>query len=152
MADAENNPFHLILLDSRMPEMDGIETAGQMERNNGVLKHTVIMLTSDESSIEIQRASDAGIHAYLVKPVKQTELRNAIQEALADRTSTLYETQPADDVSTEIRAKNILVVEDARENQFVIKAYLKKIPALSRRRKMVWSLWKCSNTEIGTWC
>lgn len=130
MADAENNPFHLILLDSRMPEMDGIETAGQMERNNGVLKHTVIMLTSDESSIEIQRASDAGIHAYLVKPVKQTELRNAIQEALADRTSTLYETQPADDVSTEIRAKNILVVEDARENQFVIKAYLKKDPCV----------------------
>lgn len=128
MARKEGTPFQLILLDSRMPGMSGIETARQMAQENGTLTHTVIMLTSDESHQEISTARQMGIKAYLLKPVKQDELKETIQCALSE---TIQNNLPQDSpppVNGEIVPMRILVVEDAQENRFVIQAYLKSLP------------------------
>jgi signal transduction histidine kinase/CheY-like chemotaxis protein len=129
-AKNEGNPFQLVLLDSRMPAMSGLETARRMESKNGILKHTVIMLTSDERSQDIARAREIGIVAYLVKPVKHEELKKIIQKAMFEKINDLQQPEQQAEESKVVRIKplEILLVEDAKENQFVIKAYLKKFP------------------------
>jgi len=129
-AKKEGNPFHLILLDKRMPGMDGLETARQMAPKNGILKHTVIMLTSDERSQDVSKARELGIKAYLVKPVKQDELRQIIQAALSEKPGIDPQPEQSPQASTGIKIAplKILLVEDAEENRFVIKAYLKSFP------------------------
>jgi len=129
-AKDQGNPFQLILLDRRMPEMDGIQTARQIKGKNGYLKHTIIMLTSDERSRDIAEARDVGIMDYLVKPVKHEELKETIQTALSEKISTIPQQEPESSNPMEkvIKPLKILVVEDAEENRFVIQAYLKSFP------------------------
>jgi len=129
-ARKKGTPFQLVLLDSRMPEMDGIETARHMESKNGILQNTVIMLTSDERSQDISKAKKLGIMAYLVKPVKHEELKEIIQESLFEKDIKDKLTEKASPVSMDKKRKRlkILLVEDARENRFIIKAYLKAYP------------------------
>jgi signal transduction histidine kinase/DNA-binding response OmpR family regulator len=129
-AKNQGKPFELILLDSRMPEMDGIETARQIDGKNGYLKHTIIMLTSDERSRDISKAREVGIMAYLVKPVKHEDLRKTIQTALSEKIGTIPQPEQNSSKPTEVEIQplKILVVEDAEENRFVIQAYLKSFP------------------------
>ena len=129
-AKNDGNPFELILLDSRMPEMDGLETARQAGRQNGILKHTIIMLTSDERSRDISKAREVGIMDYLIKPVKHEELKETIQKALAKKINNIPQRDQQSSKPSEIKIKplKILVVDDADENRFVIKAYLKSLP------------------------
>jgi signal transduction histidine kinase/CheY-like chemotaxis protein len=130
MARKEGTPFQLILLDSRMPGMSGIETARQMAQENSTLTHTVIMLTSDESRQEISTAQQMGIKAYLIKPVKQKELKETIQFALSGKIqiNLPQDSPPPPSVNGEILPMKILLVEDAQENRFVIQAYLRTLP------------------------
>ena len=129
-AKNEGNPFQLVLLDGRMPEMDGLETARNMESKNGILKHTVIMLTSEERSQDISKAREIGIMAYLVKPVKHEELKETIQKAMSKSINALKQSEQKSSKTMDIKIKplKILLVEDAEENRFVIQAYLKRFP------------------------
>jgi CheY-like chemotaxis protein len=59
-------PFDLILLDMRMPRMDGLETLKQMRALG--LQVPVIMITGNENTQDAARALSGGIFAYLPKP------------------------------------------------------------------------------------
>jgi CheY-like chemotaxis protein len=129
-AETARQPFTLILLDSKMPGMDGFETAAQIRDRFAHMRQTILLLTSEESSRDISRAREIGISMYLVKPVKRNDLKEAIQRALGKTGLSAEEElaeQPREDVAA-IRPLHILLVEDARENQIVVTAYLKKTP------------------------
>lgn len=70
----------LILMDFRMPEMDGAEAAKRIQATHPT---PVIMLTAYADHDTIHKAEDAGILSYLVKPVDEHELPPAISIALA---------------------------------------------------------------------
>lgn len=70
----------LILMDIRMPEMDGTEAAEQIRDTNPI---PVIMLTAYADKETISRAEAAGALAYLVKPINENDLKPAINIALA---------------------------------------------------------------------
>lgn len=129
IADAETagQPFQLILLDSKMPGMDGFETAEKIKDRFEPMKQTLMLLTSEESSKDISRARKIGIAVYLVKPVKREELKEAIQTALG-KTGTPLEISVQDEKeeTPEMGPLHILLVEDAKENRIVVKAFLKK--------------------------
>ncbi len=132
MAEAEtaHQTFPLILLDSKMPGMDGFETAAKIKDRFAHMQQTLMMLTSEESSRDISRAREIGIAIYLVKPVKRKDLKEAIQRALGKTGPPVeegVEEQKEEEVPG-IRPLNILLVEDAKENQIVVKAYLRKMP------------------------
>jgi CheY-like chemotaxis protein len=69
-ANREQNPLpSLVLLDLKLPRKSGIEVLEWM-RTQPVLKRIpVVMLTSSRQPVDINRAYDLGVNAYLVKPV-----------------------------------------------------------------------------------
>ena len=129
-AEATGQPFQLILLDSKMPGMDGFETAEKIKDRFGHMEQTLMLLTSEESSRDISRAREIGISVYLVKPVKRQELKEAIQTALGRKGPHPGKglRDQKEEVALGIRPLNILLVEDAKENRIVVKAFLKKTP------------------------
>ncbi len=129
-AEENNTPFQLILLDGNMPIMDGFETAKNIKLNFNHLEQTAMLLTSDNSSAKIKKVKNIGIPVYMLKPVKQAELKKIVQLAMGQQ---MAHTAKSEDVIDEAESKrlkelNILLVEDAKENQIVIKSYLKKTP------------------------
>lgn len=75
-------PFSLMLLDAHMPEMDGFTVAEKLRSNPARGMITVMMLTSGGQSRDAARCRELGLAAYLVKPVRQSELRKAILTAM----------------------------------------------------------------------
>jgi two-component system sensor histidine kinase/response regulator len=84
-ATEQSQPFNLILTDMHMPKMDGF---GLVERLKGELapcNSTIMMLTSGGQRGDAQRCHALGIAAYLLKPVRQSELREAMIRVLSSR-------------------------------------------------------------------
>jgi len=80
-ADA-HEPFHVLLLDLNMPDIDGYALA-RMVRTDPILADTpMVMLMSSAQRGEAERTQQAGIVAYLTKPVRSAQLRGALNLAL----------------------------------------------------------------------
>ena len=70
----------LIVLDVRMPNMNGYEFMGELKSIQGYKTTPVIMLTANETMEDVFKLE--GVKAYFVKPVKITELVSKIVECL----------------------------------------------------------------------
>ncbi len=70
----------IIILDIKMPEMDGIEAA-KIITTEGVAP--VLLLTAYSQKDLVDRAKDAGVFAYLVKPFKEADLLPAMEIAIS---------------------------------------------------------------------
>ena len=75
----EHNP-DLVLMDIKMPEMDGLEAAKLIQKEHPT---PVIILTAHESPEMIKKAMKHGIGAFLTKPPEAGEIERAIQIAIA---------------------------------------------------------------------
>jgi response regulator NasT len=69
----------LIITDIKMPDMDGIEAAAQVNRDRQV---PVILVSGHDDPNLVVRAGQEHIMAYLLKPVREADLRNAIYLAM----------------------------------------------------------------------
>jgi PAS domain S-box-containing protein len=76
------NPYAVILLDSQMEDMDGFTVAEIVKRDPELAGAVILMLTSGGQPGDAARCRQLGIAAYLLKPVKQSELLEAILFAL----------------------------------------------------------------------
>src|SRR5580704_12010538 len=81
-AHKNGTPFRLVLLDGHMPGMDGFEVAARVKQDPQLHEAEVILLTSAGRSEDVARAKTVGVAATLSKPVKQSELWDAIVTAL----------------------------------------------------------------------
>jgi PAS domain S-box-containing protein len=78
-------PFQCALIDMQMPELDG-ETLGRMARAEPDLGELrLVLLTSIGRPGDAGRLERAGFHAYLGKPVRQSELRDTLRAVLAEQ-------------------------------------------------------------------
>jgi CheY-like chemotaxis protein len=75
-------PYELILLDVMMPGMDGFEVLEHVRREPEIDRPVVLMLSSADAQGDIARCRSLGAAAYLIKPVKPSELLEAIMQAL----------------------------------------------------------------------
>ncbi len=121
-------PFDLVLLDCRMPGMDGFDVAQQIQQDSAFGGMTVMMLTSDNRAGDIARARQLGMAGYMVKPIKRDDLRKAIAAALAETHATTSEAVPEPAPETGKRPLHILLVDDSEDNRLLVSAYLKKTP------------------------
>ncbi len=117
-AAAAGEPYPLILLDGHMPEMDGFTLAGRIQADNALGAATVLMLTSAGQPEDVERCRRLGIRAYLTKPVRQSELLEAVLATLGGsplhaRLAAAEETPAA----SGRRPLRILVAEDNAVNQ-----------------------------------
>jgi PAS domain S-box-containing protein len=121
------NPYKLVLLDCRMPGMDGFAVADEIQNNPGLAGTTIMMLTSDMRIGDINRYSKMSIDCYLTKPIKRSDLRYAIEGALSKR-KQLQTSDNNGNISYYEGELNILLVDDSADNRMLIKAYLKTTP------------------------
>ncbi|MEO8047624.1 MAG: response regulator [Nitrospirota bacterium] len=128
-------PYEFVLLDSRMPDLNGFEVAERIRADPSLHGLAILMLTSDfggstHRSGEVARTYDLGLAGYLEKPIKRSELRRAL--AIAHRRTQGLPPLPrqaeAPVALVDHRALRILVVEDSTDNQLLVKAYLKATP------------------------
>ena len=122
-----DDAFPLALVDAQMPGMDGF-TLVQLIRNDPELAMaTIMMLSSNDLAGDAARCRALGIAAYLCKPIRPSELRDAILEALG---MTAGATTPprvvAPGSESAVRALRILLAEDNTVNQRLVTRVLER--------------------------
>ncbi|HEX7500663.1 MAG TPA: response regulator [Polyangia bacterium] len=80
-AQAGGDPYSFALVDSRMPGMDGAGLARTIKADAGIRETVVVLLTSVSEWIEVRQKQSESIDASLVKPVRQSQLWNALSTA-----------------------------------------------------------------------
>jgi len=81
-AQAFGQFYPLVLLDAHMPEMNGFDVARRIKEREFDSSTTIMMLSSLDRRETGDLCNELGITMYLVKPVRQTELQNAILKSL----------------------------------------------------------------------
>lgn len=125
----------LIVMDIKMPVMDGLEA---VKRINAERTIPVIMLTAYSQPELVQQATELGVYGYLVKPIKEADILPTIEVALA-RANELYALQKeVDDLKETIETRKL--VEKAKgilmENYGLTEAQaFRKIQKLSMDRR-----------------
>jgi len=122
--------FPLILLDGHMPDMDGFTFAKRIKSDPRFQGAIIMMLTSAGQRGDASRCRDLGISAYLVKPIQQRELLEAILTVLGHPAASLDQ-PPAlvtrHSLREERRHLRILLAEDNPVNQMVAVRLLEKM-------------------------
>jgi CheY-like chemotaxis protein len=70
---------YLLLLDIRMPQVDGVEVLRQVKQDAQVRNMPVIMLTTTDDPREVKRCHELGCNNYIVKPVDYDKFAEAIK-------------------------------------------------------------------------
>jgi two-component system sensor histidine kinase/response regulator len=114
-------PFGLVLMDWKMPGMDGIAATRRIKQS-ATLRHipAVVMVTAFGREEVREQAEQAGVEGFLVKPVHQSALVDTLVELLAPgpRESTVAEARPgAKDWG--LQGARVLLAEDNEINQLV---------------------------------
>lgn len=123
--DAEN-PYRFLLLDFHMPDLNGYETVAQLKARGAAENLSIILLTSAGRKGDAARFNDMGISAYLLKPVKQADLLDALLISLgvaSKKKRSIITRYTVEEVRRKLR---ILLVEDNAVNQKLAVKILEK--------------------------
>jgi CheY-like chemotaxis protein len=129
------DPFRVVLTDLHMPGVDGFGLVKRMRESSAAQQVVVLMVTSGENPVDLARAREMGIAAYLTKPVRRSELRAAISGAMSSGKNLAgpgKSTEPSaargsrPDIRPGSRSLHILLAEDNAVNEKVACAILKK--------------------------
>jgi two-component system, sensor histidine kinase and response regulator len=111
-------PFHLVITDVRMPNQDGFDLVRIIRHHPRLAATRVIMLASSDISADQDRGRQYGVIAYLMKPVKQSELFNALLVALSEKGELAVSSVGEGELAQRpIRPLRVLLAEDSAVNQ-----------------------------------
>lgn len=82
------DPFRVVLLDMQMPGMDGEQTAREMIKDPAGKQASIIVLTSMGQRGDASRLEELGCSGYLLKPLRQHLLYDALLAVVGQKTST----------------------------------------------------------------
>jgi two-component system sensor histidine kinase/response regulator len=120
-AQRAGSRYGLILTDMHMPEVDGFAFIERVRQNPELSTATIMMLTSAGHRGDSARCRELGVAAYLLKPVRQSELREAIARAIGSdeqkEVIPLITRFSLHDASNSAEYLRVLVVEDNWVNQ-----------------------------------
>ena len=69
----------MLLLDIKMPRMDGLEVLRQLRGDERFKRLPVVVLTSSREETDLARSWDLGVNAYVVKPVDSEQFFHAVK-------------------------------------------------------------------------
>jgi len=125
-----DDPYGLILTDMHMPAMNGFTLIERMRQVPEFAAATIMMLTSAGHQGDAARCKDLDIAAYLLKPIRQPELREAIARVLGARKQkapspliTRFSLEPA---QIPVHGMRILLAEDNAVNRLLATRILEK--------------------------
>jgi PAS domain S-box-containing protein len=126
-ASQAGESYGLVLLDCRMPGMDGFQLAEHIRSHPNLAAMTVMMLTSEDRGGDMARSRSLGIDAYLIKPIQRSELAKAIQSAMGETQTGLQMPNVQEDSSRAAAqlSLRLLVADDSEDNVFLIQSYLR---------------------------
>jgi signal transduction histidine kinase/DNA-binding response OmpR family regulator len=120
-------PYRLVLTDINMPEVDGFTLAKWIKQEPGLGGTSIIVLTSGARPDDPRRAEQMGIIAHLMKPVKQSELLEAINMSFGAVEAEPEPVPPGQDwEEARLPTLRILVAEDSVFNQQLAVGLLEK--------------------------
>jgi len=123
-AHQQGRLYELIITDAHIPDIDGFGLAEEIKHNPDFNSTIIMMLTSADCPEDIARCKQLGIMSYLLKPVKQSELLEAIQLALGIVIPEPAVPMAVADHRDLVKNLRILVAEDSLVNQQLIVALL----------------------------
>ena len=74
------NEAYILLLDIRMPKLDGTEVLRRVKSDDGLRKMPVIMITTTDEPREVANCHALGCNNYITKPVEYDDFVNAIRQ------------------------------------------------------------------------
>lgn len=122
-ARRNGSPYNLILLDWKMPDLDGLETA-RLIRKKYSDKIPILLFTAYDWGEIAREAEVIGAAHFMSKPFFMTNFKQVIQRVMGSQKKERLETD-----STVVKGKHILVVDDIEANQLVLVKVLSTLGA-----------------------
>lgn len=111
-----NSDYFAVILDWKMPEMDGIETARKIRERVGK-EVTIIILTSFEFSEIEEDARAAGVDAFIAKPLFRSRLTATLRQFTSEKKEKNARDYLEEFSKVDYTGKRILIVEDNELNR-----------------------------------
>ncbi|MFN2454048.1 MAG: porin PorA family protein [Pyrinomonadaceae bacterium] len=135
-AQRNGAPYDVVLLDSLMPDMDGLELARAIKADAQIAAAQVVLMPSFGTRGDGQVAREAGIAAYLMKPVRQSQLFDCLATVMSETVAAATPATPRADQlvtrhsleeSKSASRTRILIAEDNPVNQKVAVLQLRRL-------------------------
>jgi PAS domain S-box-containing protein len=120
-------PFRVLLIDRRMPGIDGFALAERVQRDPELAGPIIMMLTSDGQRGDGARCRQMGIWVYLVKPIHRPDLLRAIRLAMGNAPGQQPVLITRHSLRESRRKLSILLAEDNAVNRTIIVSFLQKM-------------------------
>ena len=134
-AQSDNTPYHVVLMDWKMPGMNGIEATRKIQTDPLLTTPPVIIMVSAYQQSDLHTELEGvALKRWITKPVTPTHLLNTIAESILDETewdSEEVEEMGVEDIDTEtpdysaLQGMRVLLAEDNLVNQLVAQQILK---------------------------
>ena len=123
-AHQAKHPYELVIVDGQMPKMDGFMLADQLRRDRRFTKLPIVFLTSAAQPGDAAKARRLGRTAHLTKPVKQSDLMDAILALIGAQAALGAAAAPIS--GAPLRRLRVLVAEDNAVNRRFVSRVLEK--------------------------
>lgn len=124
-AHNEGQPFDLVLMDWRMPGLDGIETSQQINKAQLAQAPQILMVSAYDKDEARNQIDDSQINHFIEKPVNKNTLRDAIVKILSGNLPIPLQTNESSfNEIPNFSSSHILLVEDNAINRQVAKGFL----------------------------
>lgn len=137
LEEQNNNPFDLILIDYKMPELDGIDTLLMINGLNLKKKPYTVIITSYVHEVNIEELKRIGVENILIKPITNSKVYDLLVNLLAGdkRYENAFNQVKRETNKTQylsrLESRHILVVEDNEINQEVTVSTLETVGIIS---------------------
>jgi signal transduction histidine kinase/CheY-like chemotaxis protein len=128
-AASKDKPFELVIMDWKMPGMDGIEASKRIKNHKGLSRIPPIILVTAYGREEVmQQAEEVGLEGFLLKPVSPSMLFDATMQAFGEAVPEISRIKQRKEQESEalkhIQGARLLLVEDNEINQQVAREIL----------------------------